>query len=202
MYLKSFVVLMLVLITFSAPPPFSLWLSGASGSWGERWLPHPRVSQHLGRVCESPRGVQEAAGAPRKALRCHIFMSWSLIVLPSSNVLFWEFFAKTIIHSSTICAWHYDAEQYIYFILFFPVGMITDLYIDKFKFKGQNVKNKVSSLLEILDNYDLDSLLHFFHWGMVRCRCLFTCLNVGYFYIVYRKNVFYDNSNVGHVATL
>lgn len=40
--------------------------------------------------------------------------------------------------------------------------MITDLYIDKFKFKGQNVKTKVSSLLEILDNYDLNSLLNFF----------------------------------------
>ncbi|XP_061748169.1 Bardet-Biedl syndrome 7 protein [Nerophis ophidion] len=41
-------------------------------------------------------------------------------------------------------------------------GMITDLFIDKFKFKGQNVKSKVSSLLEILDNYDLKSLLDFF----------------------------------------
>ncbi|XP_068596580.1 Bardet-Biedl syndrome 7 protein [Brachionichthys hirsutus] len=41
-------------------------------------------------------------------------------------------------------------------------GMITDLFIDKFKFKGQNVKTKVSSLLEILDNYNLDSLLNFF----------------------------------------
>uniref|UniRef100_G3PWM5 Bardet-Biedl syndrome 7 protein homolog n=1 Tax=Gasterosteus aculeatus aculeatus TaxID=481459 RepID=G3PWM5_GASAC len=41
-------------------------------------------------------------------------------------------------------------------------GMITDLFIDKFKFKGQNVKTKVSSLLEILDNYDLNSLLDFF----------------------------------------
>ncbi|XP_029703539.1 BBSome complex member BBS7 isoform X2 [Takifugu rubripes] len=41
-------------------------------------------------------------------------------------------------------------------------GMITDLFIDKFKFKGQNVKTKVSSLLEILDNYDLNSLLNFF----------------------------------------
>uniref|UniRef100_A0A3Q3IW34 Bardet-Biedl syndrome 7 n=1 Tax=Monopterus albus TaxID=43700 RepID=A0A3Q3IW34_MONAL len=41
-------------------------------------------------------------------------------------------------------------------------GMITDLFIDKFKFKGQNVKAKVSSLLEILDNYDLNSLLEFF----------------------------------------
>lgn len=45
---------------------------------------------------------------------------------------------------------------------FSPVGMITDLFIDKFKFKGQNVKTKVSSLLEILDNYDLNSLLDFF----------------------------------------
>uniref|UniRef100_A0A8C9XR43 Bardet-Biedl syndrome 7 n=1 Tax=Sander lucioperca TaxID=283035 RepID=A0A8C9XR43_SANLU len=42
-------------------------------------------------------------------------------------------------------------------------GMITDLFIDKFKFKGQNVKTKVSSLLEILDNYDLNSLLDFFN---------------------------------------
>lgn len=45
---------------------------------------------------------------------------------------------------------------------FCPVGMITDLFIDKFKFKGQNVKTKVSSLLEILDNYDLNSLVNFF----------------------------------------
>ncbi|KAK7922193.1 hypothetical protein WMY93_009095 [Mugilogobius chulae] len=42
-------------------------------------------------------------------------------------------------------------------------GMITDLFIDKFKFKGQNVKTRVSSLLEILDNYDLNSLLDFFN---------------------------------------
>ncbi|XP_029021713.1 Bardet-Biedl syndrome 7 protein isoform X2 [Betta splendens] len=42
-------------------------------------------------------------------------------------------------------------------------GMITDLFIDKFKFKGQNVKTKVSTLLEILDNYDLNSLLDFFN---------------------------------------
>ncbi|MBN3296985.1 BBS7 protein, partial [Amia calva] len=41
-------------------------------------------------------------------------------------------------------------------------GMITDLFIDKFKFKGQNVKSKVSLLLEILDNYDLNSLMGFF----------------------------------------
>lgn len=50
----------------------------------------------------------------------------------------------------------------MYLNLLLPVGMITDLFIDKFKFKGQNVKNKVSSLLEILDNYDLNSLVNFF----------------------------------------
>ncbi|XP_062281437.1 Bardet-Biedl syndrome 7 protein-like [Scomber scombrus] len=42
-------------------------------------------------------------------------------------------------------------------------GMITDLFIDKFQFKGRNVKTKVSSLLGILDNYDLNSLLDFFN---------------------------------------
>ncbi|XP_006629230.1 Bardet-Biedl syndrome 7 protein isoform X1 [Lepisosteus oculatus] len=41
-------------------------------------------------------------------------------------------------------------------------GMITDLFIDKFKFKGQNVKTKVPLLLEILDNYELNSLVEFF----------------------------------------
>ncbi|XP_075472148.1 BBSome complex member BBS7 [Ascaphus truei] len=41
-------------------------------------------------------------------------------------------------------------------------GMITDLFIDKFKFKGTNVKTKVPLLLEILDNYDQNSLMVFF----------------------------------------
>jgi Bardet-Biedl syndrome 7 protein len=40
--------------------------------------------------------------------------------------------------------------------------MITDLYIDKFKFIGQNVKNKVPQLIEKLDNYDPDELIKFF----------------------------------------
>lgn len=40
--------------------------------------------------------------------------------------------------------------------------MITDLYIDKFKFKGMNVKSKVPILLEVLDNYDLQNLVEFF----------------------------------------
>lgn len=41
-------------------------------------------------------------------------------------------------------------------------GMVTDLYIDRHKFKGQNVKNKVSSLINLLDNYDLNALIEFF----------------------------------------
>ncbi|KAM9329721.1 BBSome complex member BBS7 [Gastrophryne carolinensis] len=41
-------------------------------------------------------------------------------------------------------------------------GMITDLFIDKFKFKGTNVKTKVPLLLEILDNYDQNALMSFF----------------------------------------
>ena len=45
------------------------------------------------------------------------------------------------------------------------LGMITDLYIDKYKFKGQNVKGKVPTLLEVLDNYDLQTLIDFFATG-------------------------------------
>ncbi|XP_044285263.1 Bardet-Biedl syndrome 7 protein isoform X2 [Varanus komodoensis] len=41
-------------------------------------------------------------------------------------------------------------------------GMITDLFIDKFKFKGTNVKTKVPLLLDILGSYDQNSLLAFF----------------------------------------
>ncbi|KDR14735.1 Bardet-Biedl syndrome 7 protein homolog isoform X2 [Zootermopsis nevadensis] len=41
-------------------------------------------------------------------------------------------------------------------------GMITDLYIDRHKFKGINVKGKVPQLIEILDKYDLQNLLDFF----------------------------------------
>lgn len=40
--------------------------------------------------------------------------------------------------------------------------MITDLYIDRHKFKGVNVKSKIPQLLEILDKYDLDRLISFF----------------------------------------
>ncbi|CAD5123923.1 DgyrCDS12231 [Dimorphilus gyrociliatus] len=41
-------------------------------------------------------------------------------------------------------------------------GIITDLFIDKYKFKGQNSKNKVPALMEVLDNYSLESLIAFF----------------------------------------
>lgn len=47
-------------------------------------------------------------------------------------------------------------------LTFFFIGMITDLFIDKFKFKGTNVKTKVPLLLEILDNYDQNALIAFF----------------------------------------
>ena len=50
----------------------------------------------------------------------------------------------------------------VMFGMFFFSGMITDLFIDKFKFKGQNVKSKVPLLLEVLDNYDLNNLVEFF----------------------------------------
>lgn len=40
--------------------------------------------------------------------------------------------------------------------------MITDLFIDKFKFKGQNVRSKVPALMELLDHYDYNTLAQFF----------------------------------------
>lgn len=42
-------------------------------------------------------------------------------------------------------------------------GIVIDLFIDKFKFKGINVKHKLEHLVEILDNYDFDSLLDYFN---------------------------------------
>uniref|UniRef100_T1IN54 Bardet-Biedl syndrome 7 protein homolog n=1 Tax=Strigamia maritima TaxID=126957 RepID=T1IN54_STRMM len=41
-------------------------------------------------------------------------------------------------------------------------GMITDMFIDKFKFKGTNVKSKIPALLRILENYNLIDLIDFF----------------------------------------
>uniref|UniRef100_A0A182QGI9 Bardet-Biedl syndrome 7 protein homolog n=1 Tax=Anopheles farauti TaxID=69004 RepID=A0A182QGI9_9DIPT len=41
-------------------------------------------------------------------------------------------------------------------------GILTDLYIDKFKFKGVNVKTKLPQLIELLENYDYDELVQFY----------------------------------------
>ncbi|XP_072192025.1 BBSome complex member BBS7 isoform X2 [Excalfactoria chinensis] len=41
-------------------------------------------------------------------------------------------------------------------------GMITDLFIDKYKFRGTNVKSKVPLLLELLDGCEQDRLIAFF----------------------------------------
>ena len=40
--------------------------------------------------------------------------------------------------------------------------MLTDLFIDKFKFKGHNVKSRVPQLLEMLNDYELKNLIEFF----------------------------------------
>ena len=42
------------------------------------------------------------------------------------------------------------------------IGIITDLYIDLYKFKGINVKQRIPSLLEILETYNLENLIQFF----------------------------------------
>lgn len=40
--------------------------------------------------------------------------------------------------------------------------MITDLYIDKHKYNGVNVKSRVPHLMEVLDRQDFDLLVDFF----------------------------------------
>lgn len=55
----------------------------------------------------------------------------------------------------------YDKEL-IVVLQFFLSGMITDLFIDQHKFKGQNVKGRVPHLLDILDKYNLEALIDFF----------------------------------------
>ena len=55
----------------------------------------------------------------------------------------------------------HQCEDEITFALLLP-GMITDLYIDQHKFKGQNVKSRVTALLDILDKYSLQKLIDFF----------------------------------------
>lgn len=47
-------------------------------------------------------------------------------------------------------------------IVIYILGMITDLFIDQHKFKGQNVKSRVTQLLDILDKYNLQDLTDFF----------------------------------------
>lgn len=43
------------------------------------------------------------------------------------------------------------------------VGIVVDLYIDKYKMVGKNVKSRVSGLLSLLhDEYSFDKLLAFF----------------------------------------
>lgn len=44
-------------------------------------------------------------------------------------------------------------------------ALVTDLYMDRAGFKGQNVKDKIPKLLELLDNCDLENLLEFFEIG-------------------------------------
>lgn len=42
------------------------------------------------------------------------------------------------------------------------LGMITDLYIDKHKYSGINVKNRVPQLLEVLEKQNFNLLVDFF----------------------------------------
>ena len=53
-------------------------------------------------------------------------------------------------------------QVHISIVPFFFSGMVTDLFIDQHKFKGQNVKSKVPQLLDILDKYGLDTIIDFF----------------------------------------
>lgn len=41
-------------------------------------------------------------------------------------------------------------------------GVLTDLYVDWFKLKGLDVKQKIPKLLELLEKYDFKELLEFF----------------------------------------
>ncbi|XP_055599136.1 Bardet-Biedl syndrome 7 protein-like [Uranotaenia lowii] len=41
-------------------------------------------------------------------------------------------------------------------------GILTDLYIDKFKFKGVSVKTKLPQLIELLENYNREDLVTFY----------------------------------------
>lgn len=41
-------------------------------------------------------------------------------------------------------------------------GVVTDLYVDQNKFKGNSVAAKLPQLQHLLNNYSLDALLQFF----------------------------------------
>lgn len=41
-------------------------------------------------------------------------------------------------------------------------GIVTDLFVDKHKFRGHNVKHKIPQLLQLLQNYDYDAVVAFF----------------------------------------
>lgn len=61
-----------------------------------------------------------------------------------------------------------DTKKVCWNLLYsFFLGMITDLYIDKFKFKGINVKSKVPQLLETLDNYGSHGIQHLINFFKV-----------------------------------
>lgn len=47
------------------------------------------------------------------------------------------------------------------FLLSFQ-GIITDLYVDYYKFKGINVRSKIPKLIDVLENYNYEALLEFF----------------------------------------
>lgn len=44
-------------------------------------------------------------------------------------------------------------------------GFLTDLYIDRFKFKGINVKAKIPILIKLLEEYQYDTIIEFFLGG-------------------------------------
>lgn len=44
----------------------------------------------------------------------------------------------------------------------FLYGIVTDLYVDNYKFKGQNVTSQVPQLQRILSDYSLETVLAFF----------------------------------------
>ena len=71
---------------------------------------------------------------------------------PFSNVSQDDFFRIKVSFSEKKWVWMFNLIS----------GMITDLFIDQHKFKGQNVKTRVPQLLDVLDKYSLNNLKDFF----------------------------------------